>query len=151
MNTLSPQSKWAADRCTLHELKQAEFHFKTSAQLGFLVASWHALDFMMYLPSSEDNMRLFLFFFPSCTMISSKKILTGGFLERWELASADSRTLSYQVIISGYLWFWLQTKRTLSVSALLWLFWLYTYFLFDKLLWILDGFHMNSVVLNWIC
>lgn len=82
MNTLSPQSKWAVDRCTLYELKQAEFHFKASAQLGFLVASWHALDFTMYLPSSEDNMRLFLFFPPPCTTISSQKILPGGFLER---------------------------------------------------------------------
>lgn len=74
----------------------------------------------MYLPSSEDNMRLLLFP-PPCTMISSK-ILHGGFLESWELAPADSGTLSYPSIIPRYLGFWLQTKRTLSVSALLWPF-----------------------------
>lgn len=42
MHTLSPQSKWAADRCTLYELKQDEFHFKASAQPGF----WWLVDML---------------------------------------------------------------------------------------------------------
>lgn len=82
-------------------------------------------------------------------MISSKKIVPGGFLEKWQLAPADSGTLSYQVII--YLGFWLQTKRALSVSALLWLFLvrclLPVWQTFADSWWL----HMNGVVLNWIC
>lgn len=39
MQTLSLQSKQAADAHTLYELNQAEFHLRAPAQLGFLVAS----------------------------------------------------------------------------------------------------------------
>lgn len=144
--TLSPQSKWAADRCTLYQLKQAEFHFKASAQLSFLVASWHALDFMMYLPSSEDNMRWFLFF----------RLHAQWFLQRtfyqvvfWKGGNLPQLIPGHCLIESLFLG--CRPKGPCLCLLCCGYSWLDAYFLFDKPLQILDGFHMNGVELNWIC